>query len=702
MCSKTKNLTMRPVLFITFFMFLFTATIKPSNAQSMSKLEKLIELSKQRIYSNPDSSLAYALEAKQLSIDNADSRNLSEALKQIGIYFYIRSQFDSALLYLTQAKQHLNPASDSAAIMKIDANIGNIFADNHQTEKAIEAYLKVYNWFDKSNDTLNRARMSVNIANLYLIKKQFAEALTHFAEAKLFFQKRNMRDELALIDMNTGYVYNELNQFDSATYYLKKAGRYYADKKLILQKAACDGNISEIHIKKNQYDSALIYVNWALESLAGQTATHFEANLRFQKADILHKQSNAVDALKNLYLALENTSQKRNKELVAKIYRKLSLVYLDMNQLKHYQVYNEQYVALQDSLYAQKIKSREDELLAEFGLVKRDREIELLKIKENLTATMIKKQQAVIIVFALLAILAGVIAFVLKYRNKLKNRINKVLIDKNEEIRAQSEEITAQNETLKAQKTEITDSLDYARFIQRVIFTPQETPELEYFRFNKPKDIVSGDFFWQQQTESYHYIAVADCTGHGVAGAFMSVLGFTFLNEVFNETPDIPVNEMLDSLRIKIKHALRHTDKSDSNKDGLDIALVRINRKQPKLQFAGAYRPCWIFTESEFIELKGDKQPIGSYPKEKPFTVQELEIPKSSTIYLFTDGLSDQINEADGKKLKIIGLQQLLQKASTMPIDQQENMLHDFLKDFMGDVAQIDDMLATGIKLKNH
>ena len=115
-----------------------------------------------------------------------------------------------------------------------------------------------------------------------------------------------------------------------------------------------------------------------------------------------------------------------------------------------------------------------------------------------------------------------------------------------------------------------------------------------------------------------------------------------------------------------------------------------------------AYRPCWIFTESEFIELKGDKQPIGTYPKEKPFTVQEIDIPKSSTIYLFTDGISDQINEADGKKLKIIGLQQLLQKASTMPIDQQENMLHDFLKDFMGDVAQIDDMLATGVKLKNH
>jgi len=496
--------------------------------------------------------------------------------------------------------------------------------------------------------------MSVNIANLYLIKKQFAEALNHFAEAKLFFQKRNMLDELALIDMNTGYVYNELNQFDSATHYLKKAGQYYADKKLTLQKAACDGNISEIHIKKNQYDSALIYVNRALESLVGQTATHFEANLRFQKADILHKQGNAVDALKNLYLALESTSQKRNKELVAKIYRKLSLVYLDMRNHKQYEQSVEQYIALQDSLYEQKIKSREDELLAEFGLVKRDREIELLRTKENLTATMIKKQQAVIIVFALLAILAGVIAFVLQYRNKLKNRINKVLVDKNEEIRAQSEEINAQNETLKAQKTEITDSLDYARFIQRVIFTPQETPELEYFRFNKPKDIVSGDFFWQQQTENYHYIAVADCTGHGVAGAFMSVLGFTFLNEVFNETPDIPVNEMLDSLRVKIKHALRHTDKSDSNKDGLDIALVRINRKLPKLQFAGAYRPCWIFTESEFIELKGDKQPIGSYPKEKPFTVQELEIPKSSTIYLFTDGLSDLINEADGKKLKII------------------------------------------------
>lgn len=692
---------MRLVVSIAFFLFLFYVTSKASNASDIVTLKKLIELSKTCIYSNPDSSLLYAQKAKLLAIEINDTRQLSDAIKQIGINFYIKSQFDSALLYLNKAKEYLNSDVDSSAIMKIEANIGNVFIDMRQTEKALDSYIRAYKWFNKTNDTINKVRISVNIANLYILKKQFAEALKHFSESRSIFQKMNMHEELALINMNTGCAYSELDNFDSATFYLKKAGYYYDQNNLSLQKAACDGNISRIHMKLNQYDSALFYTNKALANISEKSSTHLESSLRYQKADILHKQGNLIGALKNLYLTLENATQKQNSELITNTYRSLSLVYRDMGNYQQYSHYVEQYITIQDSLYACKIQSRENELLAEFGLDKRDQKIELLNIKDHLTATMLKKQQAIIIVFALLAILAAVIAFVLQYRNNLKNKINKVLTDKNEEINAQSEEINTQNEKLKAQRIEITDSLDYARFIQRVIFTTQETPELEHFRFNKPKDIVSGDFYWQQQTDNYHYIAVADCTGHGVPGAFMSVLGFTFLNEVFTEMPDAPVNEMLDALRIKIKRALRHTNNSDSNKDGLDIALIRINRKHRQLQFSGAYRPCWIFTQNDFIELKGDKQPIGSYPKEKPFTAQELDIPELSTLYLFTDGMADQVNSEEGKKLKIIGLQHLLKKISTAPIEQQENLLHDFLTDFMGNTIQIDDILIAGIKLTN-
>ncbi|MDA3868005.1 MAG: tetratricopeptide repeat protein [Salinivirgaceae bacterium] len=688
-------------LFLLFISHLLIVQLSAQSAESLAikKVQLLLTKSRTHLYSNNDSSVRFARMAKVTSEKLDRQRYTALANKQIGLYHYIKTQLDSAQFYLTLAKKQIVEVGDSVELMKIVANLGNIYADNQQTEAAINAYMKVFDWFTSIHDSLNTAKISVNIGNLFLIKERYGEALSHFAKAQEFFKQLKMTNEIAVINLNTGYIYNELGKLDSAFIFTRKAYAYYSVNHSDFFTAACEGNLSEIYSKKEQYDSALHYINIALKKLQTSNVAHLEAKMRLQKSNILSRIGNQSLALKELLAAHKIAYANNYSKTLGKTYKRLYEAYKEKGELTEAMRYLEKYTAFQDSLFKRKLESREDQLLAELSLEKRDKEIELLRMKDHLKAIMIKKQEIVILLFAIMALLAGVVAFVLLYRNRIKNKLNKLLTEKNEEIQAQSEEINAQNDRLKAQKKEITDSIGYARFIQHVIFSPQPTDGLQYFRFNQPKDIVSGDFFWQQQTAEHFYLAVADCTGHGVAGAFMSVLGFTFLNQTLEETGGAQPNVMLELLRTKIKHALKHTEKSGSNKDGLDVALIRIHKQTFQLEFSGAYRPCWIYEKSGFTEIKGDRQPIGYYPKEKPFKLHTHDLGSESTVYLFTDGYSDQTNGITGKKLKLVGVQNLLNTIVKEQFHMQEQKIRSHFTSYKGNALQIDDILIAGIKV---
>ncbi|MFO7864008.1 MAG: tetratricopeptide repeat protein [Salinivirgaceae bacterium] len=688
-------------LFLLFISHLLIVQLsaQPADSLAIKKVQLLLTKSRNQFYSNSDSSVRFARLAKATSEKIGYQRYSALANKQIGLYHYVKTRLDSAQFYLNLAKNQIVEVGDSVELMKIVANLGNVYADNQQTEAAINAYMKVFDWFTSIHDSLNSAKISVNIGNLYLIKERYGEALSHFAKARKFFKHLKMTPEVAVTNMNTGYIYNEMGKLDSAFIFTRKAYAHYRANHSAFYTTACEGNLAEIFSKKGHYDSALHYINSALKKLEESNIPHIEAKIRMQKSDIHNHFGNHSLALQELLTAQKIAKDNNYSETLAEIYEQLYKAYKKAGKLTKAIHYLEKHNTAQDSTFKRKLESKEDQLLAEFSLENRDKEIELLRVKDRLKATMIKKQEIAILLFAIMALLAGVIIFVLMYRNRIKTRLNKLLTEKNEEIQSQSEEINAQNDRLKNQKKEITDSIDYARFIQHVIFSPQPTPGLQYFRFNQPKDIVSGDFFWQQQTEEHFYVAVADCTGHGVAGAFMSVLGFTFLNQTLEESGGAEPNVMLELLRTKIKHALKHTEKSDSNKDGLDIALIRIHKQTLQLEFSGAYRPCWIYEKAGFTEIKGDRQPIGYYPKEKPFELHTHALEPESTIYLFTDGYADQTNGITGKKFKLVGVQNLLNTIVKEPFHLQEQKIRSHFTTYKGDTPQIDDILIAGIKV---
>ena len=276
--------------------------------------------------------------------------------------------------------------------------------------------------------------------------------------------------------------------------------------------------------------------------------------------------------------------------------------------------------------------------------------------------------------------------------------------ERTEKIARQKEEIEKQKDEISHQKEEITDSISYGKRIQTAILPPKDTlREImpEFFIYFKARDIVSGDFYWVSEKDNKVIIVVADCTGHGVPGAFMSILGNSLLGEIRNNFKITTASIILNRLRRNLKVALHQTGQEWETKDGIDMSLCIIDKKTYMLQFAGAYNPLYLIRNGELKIIRGDKMPIGiHYKKETPFTNHKLKLKANDAIYLFTDGYTDQFGGPENKKFKIVQFRSLLLKIHHKLMHQQKKILAKELNAWMGDNDQVDDILIMGLRVK--
>jgi serine phosphatase RsbU (regulator of sigma subunit) len=312
----------------------------------------------------------------------------------------------------------------------------------------------------------------------------------------------------------------------------------------------------------------------------------------------------------------------------------------------------------------------------------------------------------------------------LKKKNKLIESKNKVLQDQNDEIMAQRDqiktqrdEITMQKNVLAAQKDQIleqskdiTDSIQYARRIQSAILPHDEVIKYllpKHFILYKPRNVVSGDFYWLTHKRGEIIIVVADCTGHGVPGALMSMLGSTLLNDVINSIDTLKADLILNELRDHVILRLRQTGQASETKDGMDIGICLLNKDTMKLQYAGAYNPLYMIRNGKLTEIKADRMPIGISSKAgKPFKNNEIKVKKDDTFYLFSDGIIDQFGGESGKKFMSTKFQQLLLSIQDKIMYDQREILENELNEWMGLTGkypqkydQVDDIIVMGIKI---
>jgi transcriptional regulator with GAF, ATPase, and Fis domain len=271
-----------------------------------------------------------------------------------------------------------------------------------------------------------------------------------------------------------------------------------------------------------------------------------------------------------------------------------------------------------------------------------------------------------------------------------------------EKIQARTSEVMKQKEIIEEKNKNITDSIRYAKKIQQALL-PSETDMLKSlprsFIYYKPKDIVSGDFYWHTQFDEYAIFAAADCTGHGVPGAFMSAICNDLMNQVIRDEHTFMPAEALRLLDIKLGMLLKKSTDKGSN-DGMDIALCSLNLKTNKLFYAGAHRPLLVARGTEILEFKPNKLSIGGYDMgEKQFTFHEIDLLYNDTIYLFTDGYTDQFGGPKGKKFKFKQLKQLLASMQDKPITQHRSLLDSAFRAWKLTQEQVDDILLMGIKI---
>lgn len=281
--------------------------------------------------------------------------------------------------------------------------------------------------------------------------------------------------------------------------------------------------------------------------------------------------------------------------------------------------------------------------------------------------------------------------------------------EKNEELLQQKEEILTQRNEIEIKKNQmelihkdLMNSIEYARFIQRNIFTSQELLSKnfkEHMLMFYPRDNVSGDFYWWAKMGSRIVITIADCTGHGVPGALMSMLGISFLREIVVKEHLLEPGKILNKLRTEVINALSQKMELGKQKDGMDLALISIDLEKKQLQYAGARNPLIIIRNNEIIEFKADKAPISVYVKMRPFTTHDIELQENDQIYLFTDGYPDQFGGQKGQKFKRKPFKELLQSLANMPMQEQLAELKDHFHNWKKNYEQIDDITVLGLKI---
>ena len=279
----------------------------------------------------------------------------------------------------------------------------------------------------------------------------------------------------------------------------------------------------------------------------------------------------------------------------------------------------------------------------------------------------------------------------------------------NEMLQLANEEITSQKEKIELTYRSMTSSVKYAERIQNAVLNNASVMTgffSDFFLFNEPKDIVSGDFYYLRTIENKTFLAVADCTGHGIPGAFMSILGFSLLDEIIRLQKESSTNRILNELREQVKLSLAQEGKIGEPRDGLDIALCIIDNDSLELQFSGALRPCWIYRKNtalptgyELIVLEPDRMPIGIYRKEKPFSAKTIQLQKEDLIYLFSDGYYSQLDPEGLALMKTRGFKNLIQQICDLPLSQQKDALKSHLSEWKGTRIQTDDILVLAAKI---
>lgn len=663
---------MKHLLFISFFLFSFF--ISPAQSSRVDSLRSLLGEAKddtnkvkllsslcRELRTSPKEALQYGAEAIKLATELNYEKGLANAYHNVGIVYYGQGDYANALGNYISSLKIREKMGDKSSMSKAYNNIGLIYYQQGRHDLALDYFTRSLEIKRELKDELGIAYTLGNIGNVYMA---------------MYNEKKNIPD-------------------------LDKALRFHLDALKVQEKlgdkpamAGSYNNIGNIYLEKENFELALdhqlkaLVMQKELGDRTGIAHSYINAGAVYEK---MGKHDNAIRYYQDAALLARETEDKPSMQVA---YEGLSACYEKKGEVVKALEYYKQASAIKDSILNIESTQQIAEMQAKFDSESKQKEIELLKRESEIQQLQQKEKdyRDRIIRYSAIggAVLLLIMSILLYNRYKLKQVANA-------RLEAAYHQIEYKNK-------EITDSIKYAKRIQEAILPPADLVRKIFpqsFVMYKPKDIVSGDFYWLERWGSQALVAAVDCTGHGVPGALMSVVGYNLLNQAVNEHGLSRPGLILNALNKGVSNTLRQKMEESSVKDGMDIALLSIDMKKLQLEFAGAYNSLYLIRDKQLTEIRGDKFPVGIFMGEemKRFTNHELPIKKGDTLYIFTDGYADQFGGPNGKKFKVRKLQELLLSIHDKPMEEQDAILTETIERWRGNLEQVDDILVIGIRI---
>ena len=522
-----------------------------------------------------------------------------------------------------------------------------------------------------------------NIGLVYQKIGNFEQSVNYFNNALQINEKIKNEEGIAINLGNLSIVYTEQQDFEKAIFYAEKSLIEKQKLNDSISISATLNNLGNIYYEIGNFDKSLKYYSEALKISEKIDDRKGVAIRLLNIGELYRKNKNKELAHKFFNKSLEISLNINDIELMSKNYLSLSDIFFEQKKYKTAYEYHKMFYLLSDSMFNQKVSEQISEMSAKYETEKKQKEIELLnKEKEKQTAISAEqnKRKNIIIFSSIVGLLLVTIFSIFLFNRLNVTRKQKLIIEEKQK--------------------EITDSITYAKRVQTAILPP-ESYWKNYlpnsFVLYQPKDIVSGDFYWLENVNNLVLFAAADCTGHGVSGAMVSVVCSNALNRTVKEFGITEPDKILNKVRELV---LETFAKSESDiKDGMDISLCCLNIKTNELIWSGANNPLWYIRENNLNEIKGDKQPIGKNDNPKPFTSHSLQLQKQDTIYIFTDGYADQFGGEKNKKLMYKPLKNLLLEIHQQSLSEQKEILQQHFANWKGNIEQTDDVLIIGVKV---
>jgi serine phosphatase RsbU (regulator of sigma subunit) len=598
-----------------------------------------------------DKSIVLAGKGAELSLKEKDSVSYAFFERFLGTSYYFKGDYNNAAIYYFKSIRVLEKNINKRELGLSYNELAKLYRKTKKLDLAEENYNKALNIFIELKDSANISTINNESGVVYEYKKNYEEALRRYTISYQISEKLNDSIAISYALNNIAGLYSIETKFNVAQIYLMKA----------------------LEIRKHLKDSFALALNYT--DLGSNSLSSGDFNTALEYLD----SSNTI-AKKLNYLEL----QSQNYLMISKTY--------DMSEnLNQAYQYFKIYISLKDSIFTKESENQLNELNTKYQTEKKD-----LELAKNKAEIEIEKNKSYITYGALAFFMVLFSIAIWAFNQKKKSA--KLLENKNNLLENANQEISHQKEQLDEKQKEIVDSINYAKKIQTALLASEEMllgNLINHFILFKPKDIVSGDFTWATKKNDLFYIACCDSTGHGVPGAFMSLLNIGFLSEAIKERSILKPGEIFNYVRDR----LIETIGKDEQQDGFDGIILRIDLKNNLITYAAANNSPLIIRDNELIQLSCNKMPVGKGIKTDSFDTFTLNYQKNDSLYLFTDGYPDQFGGPKGKKFKYKQLEELLLKNESLSLNLQKEKLNTTFEDWQGNLEQVDDVCIIGIKL---